>query len=127
MTTDECASVEATDLPPRVAPQRAFTLVEMLVVMAVIIVLAGLILGTSSYVQKKGARSRAEAEIAAMSAALESYKADNGIYPRGNAALSVTTPFDTDKIDARRDGSPSKYASATLYLCQVLAGMTPAG
>ena len=49
--------------------------------MSIIIVLAGLILATSGYVQKKGARSRAEAEIAAMSAALESYKADNGIYP----------------------------------------------
>ncbi|MGZ4986342.1 MAG: type II secretion system protein, partial [Chthoniobacterales bacterium] len=60
---------------------RAFTLIELLVVMAIIIILAGLILGTSGYVQKKGARSRAEAEIAAMSAALESYKADNGIYP----------------------------------------------
>ena len=37
--------------------------------------------GDAGYAQKKGARSRAEAEIAAMSAALESYKADNGVYP----------------------------------------------
>ena len=48
---------------------------------AIILVLAGLILATSGYVQKKGARSRAEAEIAAISAALENYKADNGTYP----------------------------------------------
>ncbi len=61
--------------------RRAFTVIELLIVMSIIIVLAGLILATSGYVQKKGARSRAEAEIAAMSAALESYKADNGIYP----------------------------------------------
>jgi hypothetical protein len=33
-----------------------------------------LILATAGYVQKKGARSRTEAEIAALSAALESYK-----------------------------------------------------
>ncbi len=59
----------------------AFTVVELLVVMSIILVLAGLILATSSYVHNKGARSRAEAEIAAMSAALENYKADNGIYP----------------------------------------------
>ena len=58
-----------------------FTVIELLIVMAIIIVLAGLILATAGYVQKKGARARAEAEIAAMSAALESYKADNGIYP----------------------------------------------
>src|SRR3954466_11811924 len=60
----------------------AFTLIELLVVMVIIIVLAGLILATAGYVQNKGKRSRAEAEIAAMSAALENYKADNGIYPR---------------------------------------------
>src|SRR6266480_776180 len=58
-----------------------FTIIELLVVISIIIILAGLILSTVGYVQKKGARSRAEAEIAAISAALESYKADNGIYP----------------------------------------------
>src|SRR5205085_2122538 len=62
--------------------RRAFTLIELLVVISIIVILAGLILSTVGYVQKKGARSRAEAEIAAISAALESYKADNGIYPR---------------------------------------------
>ncbi len=59
----------------------AFTLIELLVVIAIIIILGSLILSTVGYVQKKAERSRAEAEIAAMSAALESYKADNGIYP----------------------------------------------
>jgi prepilin-type N-terminal cleavage/methylation domain-containing protein len=62
----------------------AFTLIELLVVIAIILVLAGLTLSTIGYVQKKGARARAESEIAAMSAALESYKADNGIYPQYN-------------------------------------------
>src|SRR6266478_6046462 len=60
---------------------RAFTIIELLVVIAIIIILAGLILSTVGYVQKKGARSRAETEIASMSAALESYRADNAIYP----------------------------------------------
>lgn len=62
-------------------PAAAFTLIELLVVIALIIILAGLTLSTVGYVQSKGARSRAETEIAAISAALESYKADNGIYP----------------------------------------------
>lgn len=46
------------------------TVAEFLIVMTIILVLAGLILATSAYVQNKGRRSRAEAEIAAMSAAL---------------------------------------------------------
>ena len=59
-------------------------------VIIIILILAGLVLSISSYVQNKGARARAETEIAAMSAALESYKADNGIYPR---RLRCNTPI----------------------------------
>ena len=82
----------------------AFTLIELLVVIAVIIVLAGLILSTMGYVRKKGARSRAETEIAAMSAACENYKADNGIYPRD------TTNNTTDNLAALTDPN---YAGKT--------------
>src|SRR5438128_10700544 len=81
---------------------RAFTIIELLVVIAIIIILAGLILSTVGYVQKKGARSRAETEIAAMSAALESYKADNGIYPRDPTANTAT-----DRLDAQTMGNPT--------------------
>ena len=91
----------------------AFTIIELLIVMAIIIVLAGLIIGTSGYVQKKGARSRAEAEIAAMSAALESYKADNGIYPRNS---------DTDGLNAQSATTPAAYAAASLFLYESLSG-----
>ncbi len=91
----------------------AFTLIELLVVIAIIIVLAGLILSTVGYAQKKGARSRAETEIAAMSAACESYKADNGIYP--NSA-------DTNGLDPKTNGNPSTYSLASFYLYTQLSG-----
>lgn len=70
----------AACLRHRKAPN-AFTLIELLVVIAIIAILAALVLNTAGYIQKKAARSRAETEIAALSAALESYKADNGDYP----------------------------------------------
>jgi type II secretory pathway pseudopilin PulG len=94
----------------------AFTLIELIVVIAVIIVLAGLVLSTVGYVQKKGARSRAETEIAAMSAACESYKADNGIYPRDATR--------TDTLNARGLGDPTStsYKQASLYLYTQLSG-----
>jgi type II secretory pathway pseudopilin PulG len=96
----------------------AFTIIELLVVISIIIILAGLILSTVGYVQKKGARSRAEAEIAAISAALESYKADNGIYPR-----NATT---TDTLDPAATINLANYASASLYLYERLSGDTNA-
>ena len=58
-----------------------FTLIELIVIVTIIVILAGLVLSTVGYVQKKAARSRAETEIAALSSACENYKADNGIYP----------------------------------------------
>ena len=67
---------------PRPSRQHGFTLIELLVVITVIAILAGLVLQAAGYAQKKGARSRAEAEIAALSAALENYKSDIGDYPK---------------------------------------------
>jgi len=110
------------------ATTTAFTIIELLVVITIIIILAGLILSTVGYVQKKGARARAETEIASMSAAIESYKADNAIYPRGNADLSNTTPTDTDNLNAQTAGDPSTsaYQLASLYLYKQLSGDTSA-
>jgi type II secretory pathway pseudopilin PulG len=97
----------------------AFTLIELIVVTAVIIILTGLVLSTVGYVRKKSARARAETEIAAMSAACESYKADNGIYPRDN-----TTNQYTDTLDARQnfDATQPVYQHASFYLYTQLSG-----
>jgi type II secretory pathway pseudopilin PulG len=89
----------------------ALTVIELVVVMAVIITLAGLVLATSSYVQNKGRRTRAEAEIAAISVALQNYKADNGIYP--------SDPVRTELVDPSAFPPP---AEASLYLYEKLAG-----
>ncbi len=92
--------------------------------MAIILVLAGLILSISSYVQNKGARSRAEAEIAAMSAALESYKADNGIYPRSSGVTEPTTPTGSQGLSATNHGDPTAavYTSASFFVYGELSG-----
>src|SRR6266480_6654822 len=95
----------------------AFTLLELIVVVGIIIVLAGLVLSTVGYARKKGARARAETEIAAMSAACENYKADNGIYPRDSTAY-------TDTLNARQDfdATNTVYRNASLYLYTQLSG-----
>jgi type II secretory pathway pseudopilin PulG len=96
----------------------AFTLIELVLVVGIIIVLSGLVLSTVGYARKKGARARAETEIAAMSAACENYKADNGIYPRD------TTNSTTDNLNPTTNGnsnSPS-YNLASLYLYTQLSG-----
>jgi general secretion pathway protein G len=91
--------------------EAAFTLIELLIVMSIIIILAGITIGTIGYVQKKGARSRAEAEIAAMSAALENYKADNGVYPSDLGK--------TENVNPTASPVPS---TASLFLYEKLSG-----
>jgi type II secretory pathway pseudopilin PulG len=110
----------------------AFTVIELIVVVTIIFILAGLVLSTAGYARKKGARARAETEIAAMSAACESYKADNGVYPRDN-----TTNQYTDKLNARTQGdpggtpcpspcpdpaAPTTYSQTSFYLYTQLSG-----
>ena len=66
----------------RKPPTSAFTLLEMLVVLAIIVILAGMVLSVGGYAQKKSALSRAAGELAMLSSACENYKSDNGNYPR---------------------------------------------
>ena len=112
---------ESSGARPTGARRRGFTVIEILVVMVIILVLAGLVLATSSFVRNKAARSRAEAEIAALSAALENYKADNGVYPR-DPILNTAT----DKLNARTMGNQASatepFKTAGLVLYRALSG-----
>jgi type II secretory pathway pseudopilin PulG len=96
---------------------RAFTLLELVVVTGVILILTGLVLSTAGYARKKSARARAETEIAAMAAACESYRSDNGTYP---------TSADTIALNAQTAGNPCDYQAASLYLYKQLSGDTNA-
>jgi general secretion pathway protein G len=111
---------------PSFSGASGFTLIELIVVIAVIIILAGLVLSTVGYVQKKSARARAETEIAAVSAALENYKADNGIYPTNSDtnALHPSSDFDPSPPAPTPPNQTNKYSLASLYLYEQLVGVT---
>lgn len=65
----------------------AFTLIELMATIAIVVIVAGLTLGTLGYVNRKGADSRARAEVATISAAIDSYKIDFGSYPADATVL----------------------------------------
>jgi type II secretory pathway pseudopilin PulG len=91
-----------------------FNLIELMTVLAIIMILAGLIVGGAKYAMTKAGRSRAEAEIAAMENALENYKNDYGVYPP-----STTTRF---QVAAGPAGLAEINNSVALYAA--LAGGT---
>jgi prepilin-type N-terminal cleavage/methylation domain-containing protein len=67
---------------------RAFTLVEMLVVIAIIGILAALILGVLPSVTEKRTRSRVKTELAAVETVIASYKEKKGFFPPDNLLLT---------------------------------------
>lgn len=96
-----------------------FTLIELLTVMAIIVILAGLILGTAGYANRRAASSRTQAEIKAIEGAINNYQVDNGTVPRDRTA--------TDRLDARMEASQggnagTSYQTASLYLFRALSG-----
>ncbi len=115
-------------MSPRRSPRRAqaggFTLIELLIVIAIVAVLAGLILGVSGYAQKKAKRSRAEVEIGAMSAALENYKSDNGIFPTDSSKTETLDPASATETTMR---ASSKFLYGELTGDRDFDGVTDVG
>lgn len=60
-----------------------FTLVELLVVMAIIGILMSLVIGIAGAVNRGAAESQAKAQIADLMNEIEKYKSDRGTYPSG--------------------------------------------
>lgn len=83
----------------------AFTLIELLAVIAIICILAALIVGASRYAWQKAATSRAQSEIAAMENALENYKNDNGAYPFSTINRSDFSDNNTNLYSSLAGGS----------------------
>jgi prepilin-type N-terminal cleavage/methylation domain-containing protein len=76
--------------PPGATGRRAaFTLLELLAVVSIIAVLAGIVLGVGRRAAEAGKTARAKAELAALTAALESYKRDYADYPQTNDAARL--------------------------------------
>jgi prepilin-type N-terminal cleavage/methylation domain-containing protein len=92
----------------------AFTLIELLAVITIIGILAGLTLGAAGAVRRHGATSTAKAEIAALQAACERYFADNSTYPIGTAnPTTVTAPAAATALFSNLLGSATLTAAPT--------------
>ena len=92
----------------------AFTLIELMAVITIIVILAALVVGGLGYVTDKQAKSKASVQIALLSKALEAYKLDMGNYPLtadtttglGNSIASLYAPLFYEGYDYLKQISP---------------------
>ncbi|GEM_PF-381872 len=71
--------------------REGFTLVELLVVMAIIAILMGLVIGIAGAVQSGGAEAKAKAQIADLMLEVEKYQGDKGGYPPSRGVSGTPT------------------------------------
>ncbi len=76
-------------------PRRAFTLIEMLVVIAIIGILAALIVGGLGRSSESKVRSRVKVELSQLEGAIKLFHKKHGFYPPGNENKLAGNVFNT--------------------------------
>ena len=69
--------------------KRAFTLVEMLLVLVILAVLAAIVIPKFSGRSQQAKEAAAQTQIASIELALDAFEVDTGFYPQGNAGLGA--------------------------------------
>ncbi len=77
----------------------AFTLIELLIVVAIIAILAAIAVPNFLEAQTRAKVSRAKADIASLATALETYRLDHNAYPPNNVQVFTGAP--TSLMEAR--------------------------
>ena len=93
----------------------AFTLVELITVIAIIALLAGLVVAGTGFAKERQASEKAKVQIALLSKAIEEFKADMGFYPGeldntpvdGNVSKELYQALFKDGYDYTNTSSPS--------------------
>lgn len=84
---------------------QAFTMVELLTVITVIGILAGLTLGAGGAVRRHSATSQAKSQIAALQTACDRYFSDNNQYPYGGSMPNPATDFNPNTANYQQGGT----------------------
>lgn len=87
----------------------AFTLIELMAVITIIVILAGLVVGGLGFVSDRQAKEKAKVQIALLSKALEEYKLDTGSYPASTNSADLYVALFYEGYDYAQKNSPATW------------------
>lgn len=108
--------IEANGQRPAGGERRGFTMVELLAVITIIMILAGLVLGAAAWASRKGDLARCQGRMQLLKNALDEYKLDYGKVPQGSYTLLYTELFSKPLSSGRPGGERKPYISDTNFL-----------
>ncbi len=113
MNRDNVTSIREMKTRHTLKTTSAFTLMELLVVIAIIIVVAGLVVGLGGVAGERKKVSRAQIERDRLVTLIENYKAQIGVYPPDNTNDPGKNTLFYELAGAFRDTStaPPKYTT----------------
>ncbi|MCP5536982.1 MAG: type II secretion system protein GspG [Akkermansiaceae bacterium] len=95
----------------------AFTLIELMVVIAIILVLASMVVGGMGWYKRKAAEGKTQVLVSSIERALEEYKLDNGVFPTGGGGDNSTIEvYKALYGDADANGTPDSGAKVYLEI-----------
>ena len=107
------------------SPRCAFTLIELLTVIAIIGVIAALILPVAGAVKKRQYLYNAQAEMEKVATAIDRYKAAYGFYPPDNQLIPVANPMIINQLYYELTGTTNIIPAPNPPVYQSLDGSLP--
>ncbi len=106
---------------PRIQNHRGFTIAELLIVMTIILILAGLVIGGMSFVKTKQKNHQAEIQIKLLEKAIQEYHSDNGEYPGAEDAGGTDGTGESNMLFQALyyDGFQAADGSIPIYLSEL--------
>jgi type IV pilus assembly protein PilA len=96
-----------------VVKRKGFTLIELMVVIAIIIILAAIAIPNYLKMTERAKRSRLSADMATLATVLETFKTDWGIYPIASSGQDVSADTNVHRELAGTGAGTSNISTAT--------------